>query len=74
MLPLLSLSGLILLASYQTRANNINATAYTAPGAFPTSVYGTYWNDPTATSAEPQPVITDPVTVSTLLFVGISKI
>ncbi|KIJ57765.1 hypothetical protein HYDPIDRAFT_34809, partial [Hydnomerulius pinastri MD-312] len=38
------------------------ASEYTAPGTFPTSVYGAYWNDPTATSAQPQPVITDPVT------------
>ncbi|KAG0703315.1 sphingomyelin phosphodiesterase [Suillus ampliporus] len=62
MLPFSRLSGFILLASYQARANVISTTAYTVPGAFPTSVYGTYWNDPTATSAQPQPVITDPVT------------
>ncbi|KAL4062711.1 Metallo-dependent phosphatase-like protein [Scleroderma yunnanense] len=37
-------------------------SAYIAPGAFPTSVYKSYWNDPTATSAQPQPVISDPVT------------
>ncbi|KAG2753989.1 Metallo-dependent phosphatase [Suillus brevipes Sb2] len=61
MLPFLRLSGFILLASHQVRAGVINST-YTAPGAFPTSLYGTYWNDPTATSAQPQPVITDPVT------------
>ena len=40
-------------------------SAYTAPGAFPTSIYKSYWNDPTATSAQPQPVISDPATVST---------
>lgn len=39
-------------------------SAYTAPGTFPTSVYQSYWNDPTATSAQPQPVISDPVTDS----------
>ncbi|KAG1747527.1 sphingomyelin phosphodiesterase [Suillus occidentalis] len=60
MLPFLRLSGFILLAS-QVRAGVINST-YTVPGAFPTSLYGTYWNDPTATSVQPQPVITDPVT------------
>ncbi|KAF8553428.1 sphingomyelin phosphodiesterase [Imleria badia] len=37
-------------------------SAYTAPGGFPTSVYATYWNNPTSTSAQPQPVILDPVT------------
>ncbi|OAX38504.1 sphingomyelin phosphodiesterase, partial [Rhizopogon vinicolor AM-OR11-026] len=62
MLSFSRLAGFILWASYRARANDISATVYTAPGAFPTSVYGTYWNDPTATSAEPQPVITDPVT------------
>lgn len=39
-------------------------SAYTASGAFPTSLYASYYNDPTATTAEPQPVISDPVTVS----------
>jgi sphingomyelin phosphodiesterase len=68
MLPFLMLSGFILLAFGQAQANDIGATAYTAPGAFPTSVYGSYWNDPTATSAQPQPVITDPVTVCTYRF------
>ncbi|KAG1817992.1 sphingomyelin phosphodiesterase [Suillus subaureus] len=62
MLPFSRLSGFILLASYQVRASSIDPTTYTASGAFPTSLYGTYWNDPTATSAQPQPVITDPVT------------
>ncbi|TFY56866.1 hypothetical protein EVJ58_g7375 [Rhodofomes roseus] len=37
-------------------------SAYTAPGAFPTSLYASYYNDPTATTAEPQPVVSDPVT------------
>ncbi|KAF8553427.1 hypothetical protein OG21DRAFT_1523118 [Imleria badia] len=37
-------------------------SAYTAPGEFPTSVYASYWNNLTATSAQPQPVISDPVT------------
>lgn len=44
-------------------ANGVQS-AYTAPGSFPTSVYKSYWNDPTATSAQPQPVISDPATVS----------
>ena len=39
-------------------------SAFTAPGVFPTSLYRHYYNSPTATSAQPQPVISDPVTVS----------
>ncbi|KAF9222290.1 hypothetical protein BS17DRAFT_755972 [Gyrodon lividus] len=59
------LSVFLALACYQTAvsaATDGTPSEYTAPGAFPTSVYGSYWNDPTATSAQPQPVITDPVT------------
>ncbi|KIK96557.1 hypothetical protein PAXRUDRAFT_825836 [Paxillus rubicundulus Ve08.2h10] len=37
-------------------------SAYTVPGAFPTSLYSQYYNNPTATSAQPQPIISDPVT------------
>src|SRR5258708_34656310 len=33
------------------------------PGNFPTSLYKSYYNNPTATSAQPQPVISDPVLV-----------
>ncbi|KAI0308376.1 Metallo-dependent phosphatase-like protein [Multifurca ochricompacta] len=36
-------------------------SSFTAPGAFPTSLYKSYHNNPTATSAQPQPVISDPV-------------
>ncbi|KAI9511896.1 Metallo-dependent phosphatase-like protein [Russula earlei] len=36
-------------------------SSYAPPGAFPTSLYDSYYNDPTATSAQPQPVISDPV-------------
>ncbi|KAH9838386.1 sphingomyelin phosphodiesterase [Rhodofomes roseus] len=50
-----------LLAQPITAASS-GATAYTAPGVFPTSLYESYYNDATATSAEPQPVISDPVT------------
>lgn len=42
-------------------------TAYTAPGVFPTSLYDKYYNNPTATSDQPQPVISDPVTVTICL-------
>ncbi|KAG1867973.1 hypothetical protein C8R48DRAFT_793164, partial [Suillus tomentosus] len=37
-------------------------SSYAVPGAFPTSLYPNYYNNPTATSAQPQPVISDPVT------------
>ncbi|KAH9962705.1 Metallo-dependent phosphatase [Lactifluus volemus] len=36
-------------------------STFTAPGTFPTSLYQSYYNNPTATSAQPQPVISDPV-------------
>ena len=39
-------------------------STFTAPGTFPTSLYEHYYNSPTATSAQVQPVISDPVTVS----------
>ncbi|KAF4611481.1 hypothetical protein D9613_004138 [Agrocybe pediades] len=39
----------------------IQPSTFTAPGAFPTSVFTKYYNSPTATSAQPQPVISDPV-------------
>ncbi|PCH42293.1 sphingomyelin phosphodiesterase [Wolfiporia cocos MD-104 SS10] len=40
-------------------------STYTVPGPFPTSLYQSYYNDPTATTAEPQPVISDPVSNNT---------
>lgn len=43
---------------------NGKQSTYTVPGAFPTSLYSKYYNNPTATSEQPQPVISDPVTVS----------
>ena len=43
-------------------------SAFTVPGAFPTSVYKKYYNNPTQTSEQVQPVITDPITVSTIFF------
>ncbi|KAI0299797.1 Metallo-dependent phosphatase-like protein [Russula brevipes] len=36
-------------------------SSYAPPGAFPTSLYPSYYNNPTATAAQPQPVISDPV-------------
>lgn len=35
--------------------DGIKPSTYTAPGAFPTSVYSEYYNNPTATSAQVQP-------------------
>ncbi|KAN0131836.1 Metallo-dependent phosphatase-like protein [Lactarius tabidus] len=37
--------------------------SFAAPGSFPTSLYQSYYNNPTATAAQPQPVISDPVLV-----------
>ncbi|KAH8111897.1 Metallo-dependent phosphatase-like protein [Phellopilus nigrolimitatus] len=53
-------------ASAQTLS--FGPSAFTAPGAFPTSVYASYYNDPTQTSAQVQPVISDPVTHETYPF------
>jgi sphingomyelin phosphodiesterase len=36
-------------------------TSFAAPGSFPTSLYQSYYNNPTATAAQPQPIISDPV-------------
>lgn len=60
------------LAASQAAAPIANTTnpfgplAFTAPGAFPTAIYKEYFHNPTATSAQVQPVITDPVLVSLL--------
>lgn len=67
-LGILRLAGSLVLAgtvtSQSSSISGLGPSAYTAPGTFPTSVYEAYYNDPTATTAEPQPVITDPITVS----------
>ncbi|TFK41947.1 Metallo-dependent phosphatase-like protein [Crucibulum laeve] len=46
-------------------AASINPSTFTVPGAFPTSVFTKYYNQATATSAQVQPVISDPVTHET---------
>lgn len=51
----------------QSIVRGFGPSAYTAAGVFPASAYTYYYNDPTATSAQPQPIITDPVTVSACL-------
>ena len=54
----------LLVALSQTATSvNIQPSTFTAPGTFPTSVFSKYYNIPTATSAQPQPVVSDPVTV-----------
>ncbi|EGN94903.1 hypothetical protein SERLA73DRAFT_171272 [Serpula lacrymans var. lacrymans S7.3] len=56
----------------ETRARTSNGTIqpsnFTVPGAFPTSVFSEYYNSPTATSAQAQPVISDPITHKTFPF------
>lgn len=47
-------------------AQGLGPTAFTAPGRFPVSLFQHYFNSPTATTAQPQPVITDPITVRKL--------
>ncbi|KZT07671.1 sphingomyelin phosphodiesterase [Laetiporus sulphureus 93-53] len=59
---LLARGGLCQTSSVSTAIAGYGPSAYTVPGPFPTSLYQSYYNDPTATSAEPQPVISDPVT------------
>ncbi|OBZ68610.1 Sphingomyelin phosphodiesterase 2 [Grifola frondosa] len=47
-----------------TVSNDLGPSAFTAPGAFPTSVYRQYYNSPTATSAQPQPHKTYPFSLT----------
>ncbi|KZP10094.1 sphingomyelin phosphodiesterase [Athelia psychrophila] len=49
-------------------ASGITPSTYTAGGAFPTSLFSKYYNNPTATSAQPQPVVSDPVTHKTYAY------
>jgi hypothetical protein len=52
-------------AAWQASATSLTygPSTYAPPGAFPTQLYNSYYNDPTATTAQPQPVISDPVLV-----------
>jgi hypothetical protein len=45
----------------------VTPSTYTVPGAFPTSVYSKYYAEPTATASQVQPIIKDPISVSTFL-------
>ncbi len=49
--------------AFRTSAVTYGPSSYAPPGAFPTSLYKSYYNNPTATLAQPQPVISDPVLV-----------
>ncbi|THH31903.1 hypothetical protein EUX98_g2280 [Antrodiella citrinella] len=59
--PFVGLAASQAAAPIANTTNPFGPLAFTAPGAFPTSIYKEYFNDPTATSAQVQPVITDPV-------------
>lgn len=61
-LPVLS-ARLGLAAATGTTGATLGPTTFAVPGKFPKSVFPAYYNNPTATSAQPQPVISDPVTV-----------
>jgi sphingomyelin phosphodiesterase len=50
-------------AQSSSASSGIVPSAFTVPGPFPTTAYSKYYNSPTATSAQVQPVISDPVTV-----------
>lgn len=54
--------------SQPTSGAVLGPSTYAAPGSFPISLYQSYYNVPTASSAEPQPVISDPVTHETYPF------
>ncbi|KAI0053471.1 sphingomyelin phosphodiesterase [Auriscalpium vulgare] len=58
---LLVIAGACVYASAQSAQLPLGPSTFTAPGTFPTSLYKAYYNNPTATSAQPQPVILDPV-------------
>ncbi|KAF9062914.1 sphingomyelin phosphodiesterase [Rhodocollybia butyracea] len=63
-MALLVLSAFVLpsLTVAAASASGFPTTVFTADGKFPTSIFSKYYNDPTATSAQPQPIISDPVT------------
>jgi len=52
-----------LVTSQSSLISGLGPSAYTIPGLFPTSIYQSYYNDPTATGSSPQPVISDPILV-----------
>ena len=65
-LPALAVASLLALGGEAASANASSTSwpsAFTVPGAFPTSLFSSYYNNPTQTSAQVQPVISDPVLV-----------
>ncbi|KAI0070334.1 Metallo-dependent phosphatase [Panus rudis PR-1116 ss-1] len=56
------LSGVAFAATSMSQGSlTFGPSTFTVPGAFPTSVYAQYYGSPTATSAQVQPKISDPV-------------
>jgi sphingomyelin phosphodiesterase len=53
------------LMTWAASNNTIGTSTFTVSGGFPTSLFEHYYNSPTATSAQVQPVISDPVTHKT---------
>jgi sphingomyelin phosphodiesterase len=62
--PLRFMAVATVVSSASLVSGNIGTSTFTVPGAFPTSLFSQYYNSPTATSAQAQPVISDPVLVS----------
>ena len=50
-------------ATVGAQSLSLGPSAFTAPGVFPTSLYSKYYNNPTQTASQVQPIISDPVTV-----------
>lgn len=48
-------------ATATTTKLELGPSTFTVPGTFPTSLYNSYYNDPTQTTEQVQPVISDPV-------------
>ncbi|KIY73533.1 Metallo-dependent phosphatase [Cylindrobasidium torrendii FP15055 ss-10] len=55
-----ALSLLVTVTALSASAAFQNTAPFTAPGVFPTSLFAEYYNDPTATSAQVQPKVSDP--------------
>lgn len=55
--------GVVFAAATGEDTVELGPSTHTAPGLFPASVFRHYYNNPTATIAQPQPVVTDPILV-----------
>ena len=60
---LLALAASATQAQAQAATLTYGPSSFAPPGLFPTSLYQSYYNNPTATAAQPQPVVSDPVLV-----------